>query len=70
MGTYRSGPLPGPALAVALALAGAGLSACGGTDDDNPLAPHLEAEVPDIRGPDNLDDPYRGLTGRRLPGRS
>lgn len=49
---------PGSALAAVLVLAGV-LSGCAGTDDDA-LAPDLEAEVPDIRGPEDLDDPYVG----------
>ncbi len=62
MGTDRFRRLARPALAAVLALTGAGLSACSGTDEDNPLAPHLEAEaVPDLRGPEDPDDPYQGL---------
>lgn len=60
MRVHRSRALAGPALAAVLALAGAGLSACAG-EDDNALAPELEAAVPDIRGPEDLDDPYIGL---------
>lgn len=52
----RSGPV---ALAALLALAGAGLSACSAEDDD--LETPLAAEIPDIRGPDDLADPYVGL---------
>ncbi|SOC50047.1 hypothetical protein SAMN05660748_2785 [Blastococcus aggregatus] len=50
-----------PLLAAALVLATLGLSACG-DEDDNALAPSLEpASVPDIRGPEDPDDPYVGL---------
>lgn len=60
MGMHRSFPSVRRGLAAVLALAGVGLSACTGTDANNPMAPDLEAEVPDIRGPEDLDDPYRG----------
>jgi hypothetical protein len=56
---YRSRPLAGPTLAAVLALAGAGLSGC--AEDDGASAPELEAEVPDIRGEADLDDPYTGV---------
>ena len=50
-----------PLLATALVLATVGLSACA-EEDDNALAPSLEpVVVPDIRGPEDLDDPYVGL---------
>lgn len=53
-------PSTRPLLATALVLATVGLSACGG-EDDNALAPSLEpAVVPDIRGQEDLDDPYVG----------
>ncbi|CCG04133.1 hypothetical protein [Blastococcus saxobsidens] len=57
----RSQRLTGPGLAAVMALAGAGLSACGGMDDDNPLAPYAPAELPDIRGAEDIDDAYSGL---------
>jgi hypothetical protein len=57
---YRSRPLAGPTLAAVLALAGVGLSACG-DEDDNALAPTSPVDVPDIRGPGDLDDPYSGV---------
>ena len=60
MRAYRSRPLAGPTLAVFLALAGAGLSGCG-DEDDIALAPNSPAEVPDVRGEDDLDDPYTGV---------
>lgn len=47
--------------AAVLALTTTGLVACAAEDDGNPLAPELEAQVPDIRGSEDLDDPYRGL---------
>ncbi|SFF47361.1 hypothetical protein [Blastococcus tunisiensis] len=49
-----------PVLAAVLVLAGVGLSACG-EEDENALAPTLETEIPDIRGADDLDDPYVGI---------
>lgn len=61
MGTHRSTPLTGPALAAVIALTGVGATACGGSDDDNPLAPDLESEVPNIRASDDPGDVYRGL---------
>ncbi|TFV57707.1 hypothetical protein E4P41_14055 [Geodermatophilus sp. DF01-2] len=60
MRAYRSRSLAGPTLAAVLVLASAGLSACG-EDDEGALAPDIEAEVPDIRGPEDPDDPYSGL---------
>lgn len=60
MRAYRSRPLAGPTLAAVLALAGAGLSGCA-EDDEGALAPDLEAEVPDLRGEGDLDDPYSGV---------
>jgi hypothetical protein len=57
---YRSRPLAGPTLAAVLALAGVGLSACG-DEDDNALAPFSPVEVPDIRGPGDIDDAYSGV---------
>lgn len=48
----------GPALAALLALAGAGLSACA---EDEALDPFPAPQIPDIRGPDDLRDPYVGL---------
>lgn len=59
MRAYRRRSLTGPTLAAVLALTGAGLSGCG-TDEGAP-APDLEAEVPDIRGEGDLDDPYTGV---------
>ena len=53
--------LTGPGMAVVMALAGGGLSACGGMDDENPLAPSDPVELPDIRGADDIDDAYSGL---------
>ena len=60
MRAYRHRPLAGPTLAAVLALTGAGLSACA-DEDDNALAPNSPVEVPDIRGPEDLDDPYTGV---------
>ncbi len=51
--------LSGPVLAAVLALAGAGLSAC--AEDAAATARGTEVELPDIRGPEDLDDPYSGL---------
>jgi hypothetical protein len=64
----RSGrPGASGTLAVALALAGVGLSGCGGDEmDDSALAPDLEVEVPDIRGPEDPDDPYQGVLDERF----
>ena len=56
----RSRPA-GPALAAVLTLSVIGLSGCAGQDDDNPLAPTAPVELPDIRGADDLDDPYSGV---------
>jgi hypothetical protein len=56
----RTSRLAGPALAAVLVLAGAGLSACA-DEDDNALAPNSPVELPDIRGPEDLDDPYSGV---------
>jgi len=60
MRTHRSSPYR-PGAAAVLALTAAGLVACSGEDDDNPSAPELETQVPDVRGSEDLDDPYRGL---------
>lgn len=60
MCAFRRRSLAGPTLAVVLALAGAGLSACG-EDDEGALAPDLEPAVPDVRGTEDLDDPYSGV---------
>ena len=59
MRAHPSRQLSGPMLAAVLALAGGGLSAC--AEDDGASAPDLEAEVPDIRGEADLDDPYTGV---------
>lgn len=48
------------ALAALLAVAGAALTACS-DENDNALAPYSPVEVPDIRGPEDFDDPYRGV---------
>jgi hypothetical protein len=56
---YRSRSLTGPTLAAVLALTGAGLSGCAA--DDGASAPDLEVQVPDVRGPEDLDDPYSGV---------
>jgi hypothetical protein len=56
---YRRRPLAGPTLADVLALAGAGLSSCA-EDDTGALDPELGTEVPEIRGEEDLDDPYSG----------
>ncbi|TFV79331.1 hypothetical protein E4P39_01405 [Blastococcus sp. CT_GayMR19] len=61
MRLQRSRRGAGLVLAAALALTGAGLSGCADGTDDSAMAPDLEPEVPDIRGEDELDDPYRGL---------
>lgn len=58
MSASRPRRSPGSVSAAVLVLAGV-LSGCAGTDDAA-LAPDLEAEVPDIRGPEDLDDPYVG----------
>ena len=65
MRVHDAGRLGGPALAVVLA-AGAFLSGCAGGQDDRALAPELEAEIPDIRGDEDLDDPYVGLLDARF----
>jgi hypothetical protein len=55
----------GPALAAVLALSGAVLTGCAGVDD-GASAPQLETEVPDVRGAEDPDDPYRGLLDARF----
>ncbi|MCA0143798.1 hypothetical protein [Blastococcus sp. LR1] len=50
----------------ALAVSLTGLSGCGNDLDDAAVTPDLEAEVPDIRGVDDLDDSYRGLLDTRF----
>ncbi|WP_324277686.1 hypothetical protein [Blastococcus brunescens] len=49
-----------PAVATVLVFAAVGLSACADEDDDA-RAPFREPAVPDIRGAEDLDDPYVGL---------
>ena len=44
----------------------AGLSGCGGLDDDNPLAPYAPVERPDIRGPEEIGDACSGLLDLRF----
>jgi len=56
---YRRRPLAGTTLAAVLTLAGAGLAGCAG--EDLATAPESPVEVPDIRGEDDLDDPYTGV---------
>ncbi len=56
----------GPAFAAALTLVGGGLFGCANEKDDSALAPHLETQVPDIRGSEDLDDPYRGMLDARF----
>ncbi|MGY1709306.1 hypothetical protein ACI8AC_07310 [Geodermatophilus sp. SYSU D00758] len=53
-------------LTALLAATGLGVTACGGLDDDNALAPYSPVEVPDIRGPDDIDDAYAGLLDERV----
>jgi hypothetical protein len=60
MRAHHTPRIAGPALAAALALAGTALSGCA-DEDDNALAPNSPVELPDIRGPEDLDDPYSGL---------
>ncbi len=61
----RSRRLAGPALALAVALTG-GLVGCSNDLDDRATTPELEAEVPDIRGPEDHQDPYTGLLDARF----
>lgn len=49
------------ALTAVLAVSGAALTGCADDLDDRALAPALEPEVPDVRGPSDLDDPYQGV---------
>ncbi len=58
--------LVGTAFAAALVVAGAGLSGCADGMDDSAVAPNLETQVPDIRGSEELDDPYRGVLDARF----
>jgi hypothetical protein len=57
---YRRRPPAGTTLAAALALVGAGLSGCAVTEEEaeEPTSP---VEVPDLRGADDLQDPYTGV---------
>ena len=48
------------ALAALLVVAGGALTACS-DESDNALAPFSPVEVPDIRGPEDLDDAYTGV---------
>jgi hypothetical protein len=61
----RSRWVNGPALTAVLVLSGALLPGCAG-EDGNATAPQLETEVPDVRGAEDLDDPYRGLLDARF----
>ncbi|WNV77653.1 hypothetical protein [Geodermatophilus sp. DSM 44513] len=60
MSAYRHRPLARSTLAAALALVGAGLSGCSVTEEEaeEPTSP---VEVPDLRGEDDLQDPYTGV---------
>lgn len=58
MRAFRRRPLAGPTLAAVLALTGVGMSACG--DEPHPPLAGGDVEVPDIRGPGDLEDPYTG----------
>ncbi len=60
MRAHRSRRPGRPALATVLTLMGLLLSGCG-EEDANALAPESPVEVPDIRGPEDLDDPYSGV---------
>ncbi len=60
MRAIRRRPLAGSALAAVLALAGAGLSGCAWAER-SAADRGTEVELPDVRGPEDLDDPYNGL---------
>jgi len=66
MNPHRSQRVACTAFGVALALAGAGLAGCSGEKDGRATAPELEAQVPDIRGPDDLTDVYTGFLDARF----
>lgn len=53
------------AVAGVLALAALGLTSCG-TDAADALPPATPVEVPDIRGPGDLADPYSGVLDERV----
>lgn len=59
MRPLRPGPPTGLVLAAVLSVSGVGLTACG--EDENALAPESPVEVPDIRGPGDIDDAYSGV---------
>ena len=52
-------------MATWLVLAAVGLTSCG-QEDDNALAPFDPVDVPDIRGPGDLDDAYAGALDERV----
>ena len=60
MRAYRSRRPAGRVLAALLTVAGLGLTACG-QEDGNPLAPTSVVELPDIRGPEDIEDAYSGV---------
>jgi hypothetical protein len=57
---FRRRPLAGSTLAAVLALTGAGLSGCAGAEGAAGER-GTEVELPDVRGAEDLDDPYNGL---------
>ncbi len=65
-GAHRAGRPAGAILVVVLAVAGTSLAACSDELDGQATAPQLEAEVPDIRGKDDLADVYTGLLDERF----
>ena len=65
MPAQRSRPPATRAVAVVLALAPIALTSCG-SEDDNALAPFSPVDVPDIRGPGDLDDAYSGVLDERV----
>ncbi len=66
MHAHRSRRLAGPVLAAGLALTCTALAACSDELDDRATTPQLEAQVPDIRGEDDLADVYRGSLDERF----
>ena len=66
MSAHRPTRLARLGLAAVVVVSGAGLSACGGLDEDNALAPFDPVELPDIRGADDLDDAYSGVLDVRF----